>query len=208
MSIDFRHSFCHSKRVFVLHRLVVFGEKNVVDDNYDKLFVNEINSGCDVSLNVAPQSNTTLNVPFFGYTTPCWGMYQIFPSSWSNWYSGTFSAYPFSRTSERKWVYSSCNRSFLSSLFLKPLHLCLATLNEWMKHLYSALLCIVHPKRFTIIWGGSLFNHHQCAASTWMMRRQPQHDLSCLAVQHHYFEMVASGYNDLPVVWPSWSLFP
>ncbi len=27
--------------------------------------------------------------------------------------------------------------------------------NEWMKHLYSALLCIVvHPKRFTIIWGG------------------------------------------------------
>ncbi len=28
-------------------------------------------------------------------------------------------------------------------------------MNEWMKHLYSALLCIaVHPKRFTIIWGG------------------------------------------------------
>ncbi len=27
--------------------------------------------------------------------------------------------------------------------------------NEWMRHLYSALLCIVvHPKRFTIIWGG------------------------------------------------------
>ncbi len=32
-----------------------------------------------------------------------------------------------------------------------------------MKHLYSALLCIaVHPKRFTIMWGGgSLLNHHQ-----------------------------------------------
>ncbi len=26
---------------------------------------------------------------------------------------------------------------------------------EWMMHLYSALLCIaVHPKRFTIMWGG------------------------------------------------------
>ncbi len=31
MSIDFRHSFCHSKRVFVRHCLVV-----VVDDNYDE----------------------------------------------------------------------------------------------------------------------------------------------------------------------------
>ncbi len=29
-------------------------------------------------------------------------------------------------------------------------------LNEWMMHLYSALLCIaVHPKRFTIMWGVS-----------------------------------------------------
>ncbi len=28
-------------------------------------------------------------------------------------------------------------------------------MNEWMMYLYSALLCIVvHPKRFTIIWGG------------------------------------------------------
>ncbi len=28
-------------------------------------------------------------------------------------------------------------------------------MNEWMMHLYSALLCIaVHPKRFTIMWGG------------------------------------------------------
>ncbi len=43
-------------------------------------------------------------------------------------------------------------------------------------HLYSALLCIVvHPKRFTITCGGgSLLNHHQCAASTWMMRWLPQ----------------------------------
>ncbi len=28
-------------------------------------------------------------------------------------------------------------------------------MNEWMMHLYNALLCIaVHPKRFTIMWGG------------------------------------------------------
>ncbi len=31
--------------------------------------------------------------------------------------------------------------------------------NEWMMHLYSALLCIVvHPKHFTIMWGGGLFS--------------------------------------------------
>ncbi len=45
---------------------------------------------------------------------------------------------------------------------------------EWMMHLYNALFCIVaHPKCFTIMWGGggSLLNHNQCAASTWMMRR-------------------------------------
>ncbi len=47
-------------------------------------------------------------------------------------------------------------------------------------HLYSTLYCvIVHPKRFTIIWGGGggggpLLNLHQCAASTWMMQRLPQ----------------------------------
>ncbi len=50
-------------------------------------------------------------------------------------------------------------------------------MNEWMMHLYSAVMCIaVHPKRFTVMWGGggSLLNHHQWAASTWMMRRLPQ----------------------------------
>ncbi len=53
-----------------------------------------------------------------------------------------------------------------------------------MMHLYSALLCIaVHPKRFTIMWGGALLNHHQCAASTCMMRRLPQdNDASALTI--------------------------
>ncbi len=58
-----------------------------------------------------------------------------------------------------------------------------------MKHLYSALLCIVvHPKRFTIMWGGSLLNHHQCAASTWMMRQQPQ-DNSTSALTTHQIQV-------------------
>ncbi len=30
-------------------------------------------------------------------------------------------------------------------------------MNEWMMHLYSALLCIVvHPKPFTIMWRGGV----------------------------------------------------
>ncbi len=30
-------------------------------------------------------------------------------------------------------------------------------MNEWMRHLYSALSCIaVHPKLFTVMWGVSL----------------------------------------------------
>ncbi len=55
--------------------------------------------------------------------------------------------------------------------------------------LYSALLCIVvHPKRFTIMWGGSLLNHHQCASSTWMMRRLPQ-DNSASALTTHQLQV-------------------
>ncbi len=48
-------------------------------------------------------------------------------------------------------------------------------MNEWML-LYSALCIAVHPKRFKSCGGGSLLNHHQCAASTWMMRRQPKYN--------------------------------
>ncbi len=60
-------------------------------------------------------------------------------------------------------------------------------MNEWMMYLYSALLCIaIHPKRYTIMWGGggSLLNHHQCAASTWISQQQPQDsDASALTTQ-------------------------
>ncbi len=47
-------------------------------------------------------------------------------------------------------------------------------MNEWMRHLYSALCIAIHPKRFTIMWGGSLFNHHQCAAATAATAQQHQ----------------------------------
>ncbi len=64
--------------------------------------------------------------------------------------------------------------------------------NEWMMHLYSALLCIaVHPKRFTIMWegaGGGLLNYHQCAASTWMIRRLPQ-DNGASALTTHQLQV-------------------
>ncbi len=48
-------------------------------------------------------------------------------------------------------------------------------MNEWMMHLYSAIVYCCTPKALYIMWGGgSLLNHHQCAASTWMMQRLPQ----------------------------------
>ncbi len=56
-------------------------------------------------------------------------------------------------------------------------------------HLYSTLLCIaVHPKGFTIIGGGSLLNHHQFVASTWMMRRMPQ-DIGASALTTHQLQV-------------------
>ncbi len=34
-------------------------------------------------------------------------------------------------------------------------HINFEWMNEWIMHLYCALLCIaIHPKRFTIMWGG------------------------------------------------------
>jgi len=41
-------------------------------------------------------------------------------------------------------------------------------MDGWMRHLCSAFLCTVHPKRFTIISGG---HHHQCTASTAKVTR-------------------------------------
>ncbi len=65
-------------------------------------------------------------------------------------------------------------------------------MNEWMMHLYSALLCIaVHPKRFTIMWREFLLNHHQCAASAWMWW-QPQ-DNGASALTTHQLQVERRG---------------
>ncbi len=52
-------------------------------------------------------------------------------------------------------------------------------MNEWMMHLYSALLCIgVHPKRFTIMWGGGLFSSihlDDATAATEQLRQCVRH---------------------------------
>ncbi len=63
--------------------------------------------------------------------------------------------------------------------------------HEWMNAwgIYRALLlCIpVHPKHFTIM-RGSLLNHHQCAASTWMMWCLSQ-DNSASALTTHQLQV-------------------
>ncbi len=57
-------------------------------------------------------------------------------------------------------------------------------MNEWMNEwcIYIALYCaLLYTQSALQSCGGSLLNHHQCAASTWMMRRLPQdNDASAL----------------------------
>ncbi len=56
-------------------------------------------------------------------------------------------------------------------------------MNEWYILLYSALLCIfVHPKRFTIMWGG--VSPQPPPVSTWMMRQQPQDNGASMLTTH------------------------
>ncbi len=44
-----------------------------------------------------------------------------------------------------------------------------------MNDAYIALYYVLlYTQSVLQLCGGSLLNHHQCAASTWMMRRQPQ----------------------------------
>ncbi len=45
------------------------------------------------------------------------------------------------------------------------------------------------PKALYNHMRGSLLNHHQCAASTWMMRRQPQHN-GASALTTHQLQVV------------------
>ena len=41
----------------------------------------------------------------------------------------------------------------------------------------------IHPECFTIMRGVSP-HHHQCAASSWIMRWQPQDNSACLLTTH------------------------
>ncbi len=85
------------------------------------------------------------------------------------------------KTCQSTWVLNLC----CSSVFTRMNE----WMNEWIMHLYSALLCIaVHPKRFTIMWWGVLLKHHQCAASTWIMRRLPQ-DNGASALTTHQLQV-------------------
>ncbi len=58
-----------------------------------------------------------------------------------------------------------------------------------MMHLYSGFIvyCCT-PKALYDHVGGSHLNHHQCAASTWMMRRLPQ-DKDASALTTHQLQV-------------------
>ncbi len=65
---------------------------------------------------------------------------------------------------------------------------------------------VVHPKRFTIMWGGGggggwggvggLLNHHQCTASTWTMPRLPQ-DNGASALTTHQLQVERESLSQL-----------
>ncbi len=57
-----------------------------------------------------------------------------------------------------------------------------------MMHLYSAFCVLLYTQSTLQSCGGSLLNHHQCAASTWMMRRLPQ-DNGASALTTHQLQV-------------------
>ncbi len=55
-------------------------------------------------------------------------------------------------------------------------------------HLYSAFCVLWYTQSALKSCGGSLLNHHQCAAPTWMMRRLPQ-DYGASALTTHQLQV-------------------
>ncbi len=54
-----------------------------------------------------------------------------------------------------------------------------------MNDAYIALYYVLlYTQSVLQLCGGSLLNHHQCAASTWMMRRQPQDNVVSALTTH------------------------
>ncbi len=66
-------------------------------------------------------------------------------------------------------------------------------MNEWC--IYKALYCVLPYTQSALqSWGGSLLNHHQCAASTWMMKRW-RDNLLC---RHLYFLFIFILFYFIP----------
>ncbi len=84
----------------------------------------------------------------------------------------------------------SLTADFLPVMMSLPEEWCLSGgwMNEWMMHLYSALLCIaVHPKRFTIMWGG-VSPQPPPVCSIHLIWRQPQ-DNGASALSTHQLQV-------------------
>ncbi len=60
--------------------------------------------------------------------------------------------------------------------------------SHWLARYCCGLVRFFHLTWTNHMGGGSLLNHHQCAASTWMMRRLPQ-DNGASALTTHQLQM-------------------
>ncbi len=70
------------------------------------------------------------------------------------------------------------------------------SLNEWC--IYTARYCVLlYTQSALQSCGGSLLNHHYCAASTWMMRRLPQHN-GASALTTHQLQMERRVIEPIP----------
>ncbi len=99
--------------------------------------------------------------------------------------SNTFTQFSSESLENFRWA---CTCAFLSR---GPCGRCRISVLEWMNEwcIYIALFvyCCT-PKALYNHVGGSLLNHHQCAASTWMMRWMPQ-DNGASALTTHQLQM-------------------
>ncbi len=87
---------------------------------------------------------------------------------------------------------------------------CFLAPNEWC--IYIALYCVLlYTQRDLQSNGGSLLNHHQCAASTWMMWRLPQDNGASVLTTHqlqverrHRAKQVDGGYCEAMIDKDQW----
>ncbi len=115
------------------------------------------------------------------YTTACSSSWQYPATSHSHWRGVDQHSSGHNQQPDQLYANGGHTRYWLVFWPIPPppntvkLHILEWPFIKWMMHLYSALLCIaVHQKLCIIMGRGSLLNHHQCAESTWMMRRLPQ----------------------------------